>query len=120
MTLERRASAVPAPSRRAAWFSAMPVRNFRLYAAGQSVANTGTCMQSIAQDWLVLELTNSAAAVGITMSMQFLPMLLLGVHGGALADRFDKRRLLIATQLANGLLTACLAALTLTGHVNAF
>jgi len=101
-------------------FSAMRVRNFRLYSAGQSIANTGTWMQSIAQDWLVLELTNSAAAVGITMSMQFLPTLLLGVHGGALADRFDKRRLLIATQLANGLLTACLAVLTLTGHVNAF
>ncbi len=101
-------------------FSAMRVRNFRLYSAGQSVANTGTWMQSIAQDWLVLELTNSAAAVGITMSMQFLPTLLLGVHGGSLADRFDKRKLLITTQLANGFLTACLALLTLSGHVNAF
>ena len=101
-------------------FSAMRVRNFRLYSAGQSIANTGTWMLSIAQDWLVLELTNSAAAVGITMSMQFLPTLLLGVHGGALADRFDKRRLLIATQLANGILTALLAALTLSGHINAF
>ena len=101
-------------------FTAMRVRNFRLYSAGQSIANTGTWMQSIAQDWLVLQLTNSAAAVGITMAMQFLPMLLLGVHGGALADRYDKRRLLIATQCVNGVLTGLLAALTLSGNIHAW
>src|ERR1700710_983910 len=99
-------------------FAALRVRNFRLYAAGQSVANIGTWMQSIAQDWLVLELTGSAAAVGLTMALQFLPMLLLGVYGGALGDRFDKRAVLIATQAVNGALTALLAVLTISGHVH--
>jgi MFS family permease len=98
-------------------FSAMRVRNFRLYTAGQSITNTGTWMQSIAQDWLVLELTGSPAAVGVTMALQFLPMLLLGMYGGALADRFPKRSLLIATQAVNGLVTALLAVLTISGQV---
>ena len=99
-------------------FSAMRIRNFRLYTAGQSITNTGTWMQSIAQDWLVLELTGSPAAVGVTMALQFLPMLLLGVYGGSLADRFPKRSLLMATQAANGAFTALLAVLTITGHVH--
>jgi MFS family permease len=81
-------------------------------------ANLGTWMQSIAQDWLVLSLTRSATAVGITMALQFLPILLLGVHGGALADRWPKRRLLLGTQLANALLTGALAVLTLSGAVH--
>jgi MFS family permease len=98
-------------------FSAMRVRNFRLYTAGQSITNTGTWMQSIAQDWLVLELTGSPAAVGVTMAIQFLPMLLLGMYGGALADRFPKRSLLITTQAVNGVITALLAVLTISGRV---
>ncbi len=106
------------PSNPNGMFAAMRVRNFRLYTAGQSVTNTGTWMQSIAQDWLVLELTGSAAAVGLTMALQFLPMLLLGVYGGTLADRFDKRSLLVVTQSVNGALTALLAVLTITGHVH--
>ena len=83
-------------------FSAMRVRNFRLYTASQGITTTGTWMQIIAQDWLVLQLTGSPAAVGVTMTLQFLPMLVFGVYGGMLADRFPKRRLLMATQTANG------------------
>ncbi|MFC4947959.1 MFS transporter [Pseudonocardia sp. GCM10023141] len=106
-------------------FAALRVPNFRIYVAGQSVANTGAWMQSIAQDWLVLELTGSASAVGITMALQFLPMLLLGMYGGMLADRFPKRTILMITQSVNAVLASTLAVLTLSGavrveHVYAF
>ncbi|MFC6596385.1 MFS transporter [Kitasatospora paranensis] len=100
-------------------FSSLRIRNYRYYFAGQVVSNTGTWMQRIAQDWLVLSLTGSPFAVGVTTAMQFLPMLLLGLFGGVLADRMPKRRLLIATQGAMGLLAAGLAVLTVTGTVTA-
>ncbi|MGP3983534.1 MFS transporter [Streptomyces sp. KR80] len=98
-------------------FSSLKVRNYRLFATGQVVSNTGTWMQRIAQDWLVLSLTGSSAAVGITTALQFLPMLLLGLYGGVIADRFPKRLLLLITQSAMGLTGLALAALTLSGHV---
>ncbi|MFJ3880444.1 MFS transporter [Streptomyces sp. NPDC090077] len=98
-------------------FSSLKIRNYRLFATGQVVSNTGTWMQRIAQDWLVLSLTGSASAVGITIALQFLPMLLFGLYGGVLADRLPKRPLLIATQSAMGLTGVALAALTLAGHV---
>ncbi|NUL06072.1 MFS transporter [Streptomyces lunaelactis] len=98
-------------------FSSLKIRNYRLFATGQVVSNTGTWMQRIAQDWLVLTLTGSASAVGITIALQFLPMLLFGLYGGVLADRLPKRQLLLATQIAMGLTGLALAVLTLTGHV---
>ncbi|MEU9037693.1 MFS transporter [Streptomyces sp. NPDC048352] len=98
-------------------FSSLKIRNYRLFATGQVVSNTGTWMQRIAQDWLVLSLTGSASAVGITIALQFLPMLLFGLYGGVLADRLPKRPLLITTQSAMGLTGVALAALTLAGHV---
>lgn len=98
-------------------FSSLKIRNYRLFATGQVVSNTGTWMQRIAQDWLVLSLTGSASAVGITIALQFLPMLLLGLYGGVLADRLPKRPLLLATQSAMSLTGLALAGLTLTGHV---
>ncbi|WP_323183410.1 MFS transporter [Streptomyces sp. NBC_00091] len=98
-------------------FSSLKIRNYRLFATGQVVSNTGTWMQRIAQDWLVLSLTGSASAVGITIALQFLPMLLFGLYGGVLADRLPKRPLLIATQTAMGLTGVALAVLTLAGHV---
>ncbi|PBC78263.1 putative MFS family arabinose efflux permease [Streptomyces sp. TLI_235] len=100
-------------------FSSLRIRNYRYFFAGQVVSNTGTWMQRIAQDWLVLSLTGSPFAVGVTTAMQFLPMLLLGLWGGVLADRLPKRRLLLATQGAMGLLAAALAVLTVTGVVTA-
>jgi MFS family permease len=106
-----------ATTQRQGTFASLRVRNFRIYLAGQSVASTGTWMQSIALDWLVLELTHSASAVGITMALQFLPMLLLGMYGGMIADRYPKRAILMVTQSLNGALSAGLAVLTITGHV---
>ncbi len=106
------------PSERpAGMFASLAIPNYRYFFIGQVVSNTGTWMQRIAQDWLVLSLTGSSFAVGITTAMQFLPMLLLGLYGGVIVDRFGKRKLLIVTQAGMGLLAAVLAVLTLTGTV---
>ncbi|GAA3302090.1 MFS transporter [Streptomyces cinereospinus] len=98
-------------------FSSLRVRNYRLFFLGQVVSNTGTWMQRIAQDWLVLSLTGSATAVGVTTALQFLPILLFGLYGGVLVDRLPKRPTLMVTQTAMALTGLALAALTLTGHV---
>jgi MFS family permease len=103
--------------RRPSTFSSLRTRNFRLFASGQVVSNTGTWMQRIAQDWLVLSLTGSATAVGITTALQFAPTLMFGLTGGLLADRYPKRRILLATQVGMATMGATLAALTLTGRV---
>ncbi|WP_128983988.1 MFS transporter [Streptomyces roseicoloratus] len=98
-------------------FSSLAIRNYRLFFTGAIVSNTGTWMARITQDWLVLSLTGSAAAVGITTALQFLPMLLFGLYGGVIADRYPKRRILLVSQAALGLCGLTLAALTLSGHV---
>jgi MFS family permease len=98
-------------------FAALGNPSYRTYLIGQSLANTGTWMQSIAQDWLVLHLTHSAFAVGLVMTLQFLPTLFLGVYAGQLGDRFPRRRILLMTQTANAFLTALLALLTAAGVV---
>src|SRR5258708_3085746 len=92
-------------------------RNYRLFAAGQVVSNTGTWMQRIAQDWLVLTITHSGTALGIVTALQFLPILLFSVWGGVLADRFPKRTMLMLTQSAMGVLAAILGVLTVTRHL---
>jgi len=99
-------------------FASLRFFNYRLWFAGALVANVGTWMQRVAQDWLVLtELSdNSGVAVGIVTGLQFLPMLLLSPFGGLLADRLPRRKLLIATQTALGVLAAGLGALVLSGH----
>ena len=98
-------------------FAALTSRSYRIYLAGQSLANTGTWMQSIAQDWLIFDLTHSSAAVGVTMALQFLPMLALGLHTGAVADRLPKRRILLTTQTLNAVAAGALAAITIAGTV---
>lgn len=99
-------------------FLALRARNFRLFAAGQVVSNTGTWMQRVAQNWLVLGLTGgSGAALGVTTGLQFLPLLLFSLWGGVLADRLPKRRLLVVTQAAMGLQALVLGLLVLTGTV---
>jgi MFS family permease len=100
-----------------ATFAALRLRNYRLYFSGQVVSNSGTWMQRIAQDWLVLEITNSPFAVGVTTALQFLPMLLFGLFGGLIADRYPKRTILLVTQSTMGLLALALAVLTLSGHI---
>jgi MFS family permease len=98
-------------------FSALSNRNFRLFVTGQMVSNTGTWMQRVAQDWLVLSLTHqSGTALGITTALQFLPILLFTLWGGVLADRLPKRKVLLGTQAVMGLQALALGLLTVTGH----
>ncbi|MCB8875836.1 MFS transporter [Acidisoma silvae] len=100
-------------------FRSLRVHNYRIWAAGALVSNIGTWMQRTAQAWLVLtQLTHhNASAVGVVMALQFGPQLLWLPWTGSAADRFDKRRLLMATQAAMGLLALALGLLTVTGHV---
>jgi MFS family permease len=92
-------------------------RNFRLFFAGHSISIIGTWMQRVAQDWLVLEITGSAVAVGVAFSLQFVPTLVFGLYSGVLVDRFDRRRILLVTQAASAALAALLALLVLTDAV---
>ncbi|HEX4775802.1 MAG TPA: MFS transporter, partial [Acidimicrobiia bacterium] len=89
----------------------LAVRNYRLYALGNLVSVTGTWMQLVAQNWLVLRMTDSASSLGVTVALQSAPALLLGMHGGALADRLPKRALHAATQVVLTVLAALLALL---------
>ncbi|MGI8694576.1 MAG: MFS transporter, partial [Geodermatophilaceae bacterium] len=99
-------------------FSSLRVRNYRLFATGSLVSNTGTWMQRVAQDWLVLELSdNSGVALGLVTALQFGPILFFGMYGGMLADRYDKRTLLFATQAAMGLLALGLGLLDVVNVV---
>ena len=99
-------------------FASLAFRNYRLWFAGALVANVGTWMQRVAQDWLVLTVLSddSGIAVGITTALQFGPALFLSAWAGVLADRLDRRKLLIGTQTAMGVLAAGLGALVLGGH----
>ena len=86
-------------------FRALRVRNFRIFASANLVSLTGTWMQRIGQDWLVLQLSDdSGVALGLITALQFGPSLLLSMYGGVLADRYAKRRMLLVTQSLMGLL----------------
>lgn len=98
-------------------FRSLRVRNYRLYFFSQIVSMTGTWMQSVAQIWLVLRLTNSGLALGVVTGLQFAPILLLGAWTGLLADRVDKRKLVIMTQTTAALLALVLGVLTQAGAV---
>lgn len=99
-----------------ATFSSLSNRNYRLYFAGHSVSTVGEWMHRVGQAWLVLELTDSGTWLGVTAALQHLPTLVIGPWGGLLADRFDKRRLLLWTHAVGGLLAFGLAILTATGR----
>ncbi len=102
-------------------FASLRVRNYRLFAGGQLVSLTGSWMQRVGQDWLVLRLShNSGTAIGITTGLQFLPVLLFGLQGGLIADRFSKRKLILATQVSMGLLALALGLLDLFGAVGLY
>lgn len=101
-------------------FRSLRVRNYRLFASGQIISLTGTWMQRVAQDWLVLQLTDSATALGVVTALQFLPSILLGPWGGMLADRSDKRRLLLVTQTALAGAALILGLLAVTHTVTAW
>ncbi|HYO37563.1 MAG TPA: MFS transporter [Geodermatophilus sp.] len=99
-------------------FRSLRLHNFRLYASANLVSLTGTWMQRIGQDWLVLQLSGgSGVALGLVTALQFGPTLLLGPYGGVLADRSDKRRLLVCSQALMGLLALVLAVLVATDAV---
>ena len=100
-------------------FSSLSVPNYRRYFTGQAVSLIGTWMQTTAQAWLVLTLTNSATDLGLVIALQTLPMLLLGPYGGVIADRVDKRRLMIVLQALMGVQALVLGLLTLL-HVVTF
>jgi MFS family permease len=98
-------------------FASLDTPNYRRYLLGQVVSLTGTWMQTVAQGWLVLQLTGSGTALGVVIGLQTLPVLLLGPAGGLAADRLDKRRLLMLSQSLMGLSALTLGVLTLTGVV---
>ena len=98
-------------------FTSLSVPNYRRYFTGQLVSLSGNWMQVVAEMWLILALTGSGVAVGITSALQFLPLLLFGALGGLLADRFPKRSLLMVTQVLMALPALGLWGLTVTGVV---
>jgi MFS family permease len=99
------------------YFPALRQRNFRLFWTGQLVSVIGTWMQNVGQDWLVLELTGSAAKLSVVAAVQFLPMMLLSLFAGPFIDRYPKRRTLVLTQSALALLALALSILTATHAV---
>ena len=99
-------------------FRSLRVRNFRLYASANLLSNTGTWMQRIGQDWLVLQLSgDSGVALGLITALQFGPTLFLSMYGGVLGDRYDKRRVLLITQGLMGVLALALGLLVATGGI---
>jgi MFS family permease len=98
-------------------FAALSVRNFRLYFIGQLISVSGTWMQSVAQGWLVLQITGSSVDLGFAVALQYVPILLLGSYGGLVADRHEKRRILYFTQSSAGILALVLGVMVTTHHV---
>ncbi len=98
-------------------FSSLKIRNYRIFASANLLAVIALWMQRVAQDWMVLELSGSVTAVGITVFMQFVPSLVLMPLGGILADRYSKRLILMISQGVAGALAATMAVLALTGNI---
>ncbi|MGC4935071.1 MFS transporter [Gordonia sp. DT30] len=98
-------------------FSSLRIHNYRLYFGGQALSLVGTWMQATAQAWLVLTLSDSAAVLGLIVALQALPVLFFGPYAGVIADRVDRRRLMVVLQSVMGALAAVLAVLTLGGWV---
>lgn len=92
-------------------------RNYRILFPANTVSNIGSWAQRIAQDWLVLELTHSGTYLGIVTALQFAPVLFFSLHGGALADRYNKRKVLIATNILGGLASLGLGTLVMSGQI---
>src|SRR5206468_2934267 len=91
--------------------------NYRLFFASELISHTGSWMQTMAEAWLVLTLTHSGAAVGATFAFRFLPVLVFGLWGGAIVDRYDRRKVLLVTQSLAAVLAIALWLVVLTGVV---
>ncbi len=98
-------------------FAALKVRNYKLFIIGQAISLSGTWMQTIGLSWLVLQITHSGTQLGLVIAAQFLPILVFGVWGGVIADRFDKRHILYFTQSSSGILALILGLLVLTHSI---
>lgn len=98
-------------------FSSLSIYNYRVFWLGQLISVSGTWMQTTAQAWLVLKLTNSPTALGTVTLLQFLPITLLAMFGGVFADRLPKRAVLFGTQSASALQALTLATLVLSGRI---
>jgi MFS family permease len=117
MSSNTNAPAANPASRLPAVFRAFKHRNFQLFFGGQIISLTGTWMQSVAQSWLVYRLTGSVALLGLMGFAAQFPVFLLTSFGGAVADKYNRHRILVATQTCSMILAAILAALTLTGTI---
>ena len=98
-------------------FAALTSRGYRIYLAGRAWPTPARGCRASPRTGSIFDLTHSSTAVGVTMALQFLPMLLLGLHAGAVADRLPKRRILLTTQTLNAVATGALAAITIAGAV---
>ncbi len=117
MTLIGERALAPLDALRRQTFASLSTPNYRRFIGGQAVSMAGTWMQTIAQSWLVLELTGSATAVGLVVALQTLPILLFGPYAGVVVDRLDKRRLMIGLLILMGAQATVLGVLTTTGTV---
>jgi MFS family permease len=102
------------PGRFHATFASLRNRNLRIYLVAQIGSNVGAWIQITGENWLVLQLSDSGLALGITNALQFGPLLVFGLYGGVIADRLDRRRLLMATQSGMALLAAVVGLLVVT------
>lgn len=98
-------------------FASLYVANYRRYFTGQVVSVSGMWVQNVAVMWLMVQLTGDGLAVGLTVALQFVPLMLFGAWGGLLADRLDKRRLLMLTQVGMMIPALVLGAATFAGAV---
>ena len=98
-------------------FAALTIPNYRRYISGQAISLIGTWMQMTAQSYLVYHLSHSSTILGVVVALQTLPVLLLGPYGGVIADRVDKRRLMVILQTAMGLQALALGLLAVTGNI---
>ena len=99
-------------------FAALAERDFRIFWIGQLISVTGTWMQSVAQGWLVLQLTGSPFLLGVAVAARSVPVLVLGIPAGVAADRFDRRQLIVVTSLVGAATAGLLAVLTLTSRID--
>jgi MFS family permease len=117
MTVIGERALAPLDALRRQTFASLSTPNYRLFIGGQAVSLAGTWMQTIAQSWLVLQLTGSATAVGLVVALQTLPVLLFGPYAGVVVDRLEKRKLLIGLLVVMSTQAAILGVLTATGTV---